>query len=132
MKFSKLATLVFTLAAAGAVHAQSLTMTANIPFSFVVRGQTMPAGRYSISQTNPPTVAIRQADTNATVLVLASTAEPAAEKGSRELVFHRYGNRYFLARAWVSGQCDTFAPTHLERELSAKRRGVDEVILALR
>jgi hypothetical protein len=135
MKLSKLATLVLTLAAAGAVYAQSPTMTANVPFNFVISGQTMPAGKYTINDLGSAhTVAIRQADAKAAAVAITSNVEQPGPGGPTPMVFHRYGNRYFLSQVWVAGsyRC-TFAPSRIERELSARRNDPGEsVVVALR
>lgn len=131
MKLRQLATFVLTLAAAGAVHAQTLTVTASVPFKFVVSGRTMPAGRYTLDELGPAhTLVIRQDGTKAAAIATPGAVEELRPGGPNQLVFHRYGNRYFLAQIRVAGayRC-TFAEGRIERELSARNHDPGEIVM---
>jgi hypothetical protein len=126
-KLGLLAVMIVIVASASA-NAQSLNyrLTANIPFDFSVGGEKLPAGKYWISraqQSNGDTVVqIRSTDlhsntTRFTIPVLASN--PAKESS---LVFHRYGDEYFLAEIWPVGS-ETgreLAKSRAELELARK------------
>lgn len=126
-KLALLAVMI-VIAASVSANAQSLNyrLTANIPFDFSVGGQKLPAGKYWISraqQSNGDTVVqIRSTDlhsntTRFTIPVLASN--PVKESS---LVFHRYGDEYFLAEIWPVGS-ETgreLLKTRAERELARK------------
>jgi hypothetical protein len=128
MKLHRLATLVFALAAAGAVHAQ--TLTANVPFQFVVNGQTLAAGSYAVSEASPRTLIVQGRGTKGAAAALAVNFEPASSQLPAKLVFHRYGDRYFLAQVWIPGKHhSTFKPTSAERELNARGSDPGEAIL---
>jgi hypothetical protein len=135
MKLHKIATLVFALAAAAAVNAQSLTATANIPFNFMVNGKTLPVGNYTICEVpQSHTLVIRGIDTNNVAVAITTNVESAGLQASGKLVFHRYGSRYFLSQAWVPGAGRaTLSPARIEKELSAKKNVTGEsVLVALR
>ena len=99
--------LVVVLALAAAVasaNAQSANrVTATIPFEFSVGYKAMPAGEYSVQAIN---------NTNNTLMIRSADAKQAAVRLTNEigrskksdtharLVFHRYGERYFLAEVW--------------------------------
>jgi hypothetical protein len=98
--------LMVTLAIATAVvtaNAQSAQkVVADIPFEFSVGYKTMPAGEYSVQ-----TVAsagdgllIRSADGKNSALRLSEATEKAQDKSHARLIFHRYGDLYFLAQVW--------------------------------
>jgi hypothetical protein len=89
---------------AAAGYAQSVTaLRANIPFDFMASGVNLPAGDYSV-ETKTPTVAILQArDKHASVIVGAVATQSLDPQKEGHLVFHRYGNQYFLADIWVRG-----------------------------
>ena len=72
-------------------------MKANIPFDFTVGNTKLPAGEYTISSPDGQVVRLRSVDNAsiATVVTLHSNAEPGPQS---ELVFLKYGNRYFLHR----------------------------------
>jgi hypothetical protein len=135
MKLHKIATLVFALAAAAAVNAQTLTAKANIPFNFVVNGKTLPAGNYAISESSHSrTLVIRGIDNDTVALAIPTNVESAVSEGYGKLVFHRYGDRYFLSQAWVPGEGRAILPSgRVEKELSAKQNATgDSVLVALR
>jgi hypothetical protein len=70
---------------------------ANVPFDFSVRGTTLPAGSYTIvrvRENDPTLLAIRGAD-GRQVLAFTTGMESAPAAGS--LVFHRYGESYYLS-----------------------------------
>jgi hypothetical protein len=100
--------LIVTLALATAVvsaNAQSKTIVANVPFDFVVGSQAMPSGKYI---TNPATsdgraLMIQSADAKNAVIRLANTIQRKGSRTNARLVFHRYGDRYFLAEVWNGG-----------------------------
>jgi len=82
---------------AGSAIAQTNKATADIPFSFSLNGRTLPAGHYTIStESNNPTV-LSVEDREDSVHIMA-IALPGADESKRDntLVFHKYGNRYFL------------------------------------
>jgi len=118
-KLQLLAVLVVGLAAAGTISAQSAAVRAKIPFSFVVNGTTLPAGEYTLrQQDSQPTMIIREADNSVGGLTLiapitADSDRPAAPR----LLFHRYGNEYFLSQVWTSGDRGEKIPL-TRRELS--------------
>jgi len=100
--------LIVTLALATAVvsaNAQSKTIVANVPFDFVVGSQAMPSGKYT---TNPATadgraLIIKSADAKNAVIRLANTIQRKGSRTDARMVFHRYGDRYFLAEVWNGG-----------------------------
>src|SRR5262245_44589037 len=101
-------TLIAMLVLVGsmAVAAQAQTsgqMTANIPFRFNVGNKSMPAGKYTVAQISRVVLQLRGQDSNAVVLMNPITGK--AEDDSM-LIFHRYGNRYFFAEAWIGGESD--------------------------
>lgn len=93
------------LVAAGA-NAQSLKVTADIPFSFVVDKATLPAGSYSIDALSGASsgLVIRGNDSKTNTVVLSDRAEKFNASPDTHLVFHRYGDQYFLAQIWVQGE----------------------------
>lgn len=93
------------LLAAASAYAQSIRVKANVPFDFIVRGVTLQAGEYTIEPVaaNGAALAIRDADQKAKSVVLTNRCESLKPASQTQLVFHRYGNRYFLSEIWVEG-----------------------------
>ena len=84
-----------------------------VPFPFAVNGKTMNAGEYYISRDGEHFVAIKDGSGKNTIFVLTHSVVTTEQQTSApKLVFHRYGDNYFLAQAWLSYSDDG-------RELSA-------------
>ncbi len=88
-----------------AAYAQTVNMRVNVPFSFIVSGATLPSGQYTIQGlgTAGNAMSIRTPDNKAKSLVLARRCESLKTSEKTKLVFHRYGDRYFLAQIWMAG-----------------------------
>jgi hypothetical protein len=87
-------------------YAQTLPIEANVPFDFIVNGATMPSGGYSIDSIGESGKAlfIHNLDQKARSLVLSNRCEKLSPSKTTKLVFHRYGDRYFLTQIWVRGE----------------------------
>lgn len=98
--------LIVTLALATAVvsangQATSGKVVANVPFEFSVGYKAMPAGEYSVQPiASANGLLIQSADGKASALRLSDATERIKDKSHARLVFHRYGDRYFLAEVW--------------------------------
>jgi hypothetical protein len=80
-------------------------MKVNVPFAFGVEDLSLPAGEYYIFTATPGrTIRIVSADGkySAVIDTLLNHAEKPATNS--RLVFHKYGNEYFLAQVWTAGQ----------------------------
>ena len=92
-----------------AVNQQSNTTTqpliADIPFEFNVDYKTMPAGQYSLQTvaTAGDALLIQSADGKNSALRPSAVTERSQKNATARLVFHRYGQRYFLAEVWSGG-----------------------------
>ena len=130
--FSLLTTVL--LMAAGSAYAQlgsAQQVRANVPFDYKVGNATMKAGNCSIRATGTPdALAIRCDGSEASLALTGSVSgKPASET---KLVFHKYGDEYFLAQIWVEGENTgrQFPRTHAEKELMSKASPDSVVILA--
>ena len=130
---------VMTIIAAGvSAQAQSLTyrLTANIPFDFSVAGKKLPAGKYWINRAqmgNGDTlVQIRSTDGKENITRLTIPVQTFDPVKHSSLVFHRYGEEYFLSEIWpAGGQTGRELPkSQAEREL--ERKAQDNGIAAMR
>ena len=100
-KFAVLSISALILALAVPLLAQTTRLTANVPFEFVVNDQTLPAGEYSITRDfSPLVVTIRNADEGTGVLsmVMPETLNSRGYSAPTNLVFRRYGDKYFLSQ----------------------------------
>jgi hypothetical protein len=76
-----------------------------IPFDFIVNRATLPAGQYmieSLGSVDGRTL-LRSLDMKPKAWVNAFSLQSLNTCERTKLVFHRYGDRYFLAEIWVAG-----------------------------
>ncbi|SRR5579871_4016765 len=74
-------------------NAQQPTLTANIPFDFIVGNTLMPAGEYTITSPFDEVLVLRAGARSTSV---ESSENNAESTSGDELVFDKYGNQYFL------------------------------------
>jgi hypothetical protein len=89
---------------AGSAMAQNHEVKANIPFSFNLNGQTLPAGHYTIKSDSGSPQLLRLDDRADSVYTVVM-ARPDADRSQQDntIEFHRYGNQYFLSSVRSSG-----------------------------
>jgi hypothetical protein len=99
--------LVVGLAFAATVVTANAQLTsthviADIPFDFVVGKATLPAGKYTVTSATSAGDALRitSRDNDSSAIRLCSAAMDKSEKRKARMVFHRYGQQYFLAEVW--------------------------------
>jgi len=122
-----LCTALLAVASASMSTAQTSPgdMTVDVPFSFVVSRQTMPAGHYIVQTFDDAHVRIFSPGTTG-LYVGTHAAVRSASDGSK-LVFHRYGDTYFLAAVWVAGNTTgrELSLSRAERELARNQTEVE-------
>jgi hypothetical protein len=142
--------VIIVLAVASAVVSanpqSSSKVVANIPFEFSVGYKTMPAGEYSVQTVSSAgnSLLIQSADAKVSALRLSDATENSKNKSHARLVFHRYGERYFLAEVWNGADTNgrqltsSLEERAIERELQsiansdAKTYEIVEVVAVLR
>lgn len=96
-----IAMLAMATAVAAAKPLAANKVVANIPFEFSVGYKTMPAGEYAVlSIPNSNGLLIQSSDGKRSALRLSNGVESSKTQTHARLVFHRYGERYFLAEVW--------------------------------
>jgi len=87
-------------------NAQSLrTAYANIPFDFTTGDKAMPAGEYQVRRVTPDgdAILVRAIDSSVSAVKMTNNIVHLEPSKETKLVFHRYGNQYFLSEVWVAG-----------------------------
>lgn len=117
-----MALLALTITSPARAQLPGTSMRAYIPFDFIVRGKTLPAGNYEVRRIteSPEGLIIRSVDNKHDHAVF-ETESVQQNKLPRhdELVFDRYGDSYFLSEV-LSGGAETgrrLAPTREEKQL---------------
>lgn len=127
MKKQVLRIVVFAIAisAASAAMAQGTSgdVSVNVPFAFVVDGHHMQPGRYVVTKAANGVLRIYDTEVADNQMFLGvHNIESNTPNGSK-LVFHRYGDTYFLAEVW-SGDNNIgkeLAKSKAEKEILAGR-----------
>ena len=96
--------LVVALAFVSAVvsaNGQSPQSKANVPFDFIVGDTTLPSGNYAIGSATSAGNCVKISNTSAKSTAVRLTTAVSGKGEDSKLVFHRYGERYFLAEVWT-------------------------------
>jgi len=116
--FTVLAMLALTaVLGVGSVYAQCVSGDVKIPFDFKVSGKTLPAGTYSLERVEQQACLIRKDDGRHSVITLVRMTAQTKDEGYK-WVFHRYGERYFLAQIVAGGTTTELPESKLELEMA--------------
>jgi hypothetical protein len=113
-------------------YGQSVRVKANIPFNFSVTGATLSAGVYTIQSltSDGRVLSVLDSDMKAQGMVLSTRCESLNDAKQTKLVFHRYGDRYFLTQIWMAGRNSGHQIPKSPRETEvAKDYTMQEVVL---
>jgi len=92
---------------AGKAHAQIVgDLDVNIPFQFHAGNTKLPAGKYRIHMLDDSDLTVMEitsADGSTSALFQVQESEANAAPAKSELIFNKYGNRYFLAKLFDEG-----------------------------
>ena len=149
-KVSLLSAILLAIVVASA-QGQTLSsrVRVNIPFDFSIGETRLPSGKYSVGRPrqNSDDVVISIEDRSGRSKALRTSmpvmANEITEKG--KLVFHRYGDQYFLYQVWPAGASNgrQFPKSRSEREMqenlaanpsagkTASKMSVDTVIITV-
>lgn len=95
--------VVMAIASAAVSNAQSnRRVVATIPFEFSIDYKTLPAGDYTIQTlaSAGDALLIQKVDGSTSVFRQSNAIDSLGKESPACLVFHRYGQRYFLAEVW--------------------------------
>jgi hypothetical protein len=126
LAFIGLALLLATTSA----YAQTITVKANVPFDFIVGRSMFPAGQYTVQSIDGSALSIGNSDLHTRRIVLSRRCQSIQASDKTKLVFHRYGNSYFLSQIWAAGDNSGHELPKSARELEVARTfAVQDVIL---
>ena len=123
-------------ALAASANAQSGSgLRANVPFDFTVAGKKFAAGHYSITRANQINgdlvLEVSSLDQHSRVFPITNPVETQTARDKPVLIFHRYGDEYFLSEIWgpdTDGRA--IAKTKREKEVAASHSRDVELIVA--
>jgi hypothetical protein len=129
IKFGLL-TVIAMFTAVSSTQAQSLaeTIKANIPFDFTVADRQLPAGQYTIGRAQPTTgdLVLAISNLNSRANAMTTSVQTLERQNATKLIFHRYGDQYFLYQVWPAGSLTGRAipKSNREREIARKSKGL--------
>jgi len=113
-------------------------LSATIPFEFSIGDRTMEQGEYTLTRLNPSSpvkvLQLRRKDGSSSVVI--QTIDVVGKiSDNAKLVFNRYGDRYFLAQAWMPGDKNGLAlrksraERRIEQQLAGAKANTETVAL---
>jgi hypothetical protein len=125
--------LSLPLLLSAAARAQTTQLKVMVPFEFIAGNVQLPAGEYEVTSAGSwggPTLLVRNVNSKGGSFVVSfscSSKKPAADA---KLVFHRYGQQYFLAEVWNrnSSLGNQIRVNSRQTQLARNQSG-DEVVL---
>jgi hypothetical protein len=125
--------LVLTLLAVpGFINAQSRqVIKAQVPFEFIVNGNILPAGECVIEARGDGQTYLLVSSGSRNVFALPIATESLTVSAESKMVFHRYGDRYFLSTVVGEGNNRGYElpAGKAEKELRAQKAAEDDVTL---
>ena len=122
------------LLAAVSLYAQgSQKLVVQVPFEFHVGNSMLPAGEYTVfTDAATPVLRLRSYDSKSSVMILTNGVQTSIEPSQGKLVFHRYGDEYFLSQIWQAGvnAGRELPKSRRETEVAANARRGTEAIMA--
>ena len=97
--------LTITFAAVPAAADSFGSIRVDVPFDFTADHSIFPAGKYTIRPLGNSNGVIRitSEDGKASVFLSTHSAESVQSKDETVVIFHRYGDQYFLFQVWAVG-----------------------------
>ncbi len=95
--------LSLPLLLSAAAQAQITQLKVTIPFEFTAGNVQLPAGEYEVTSAGSwggPTLLVRNVNSNGGSFVVSFSCRSMKPTADAKLVFHRYGQQYFLAEVW--------------------------------
>ena len=116
---------IVLIASVAPTQAQSLgnRLRANIPFDFNVSETKLPAGKYvvgrAINHSDDMVLSVSDLEGHLKAIRFSNAVVKLQPSKKALLVFHRYGNQYFLFQVWQAGATTgrEFRKSKTEREL---------------
>ena len=121
-------TLALVLLALAPAYAQKTSATVNIPFSFTVDDVALPPGEYVISSPSERVVTVQHLGGREAKTAMTDNGSSTTSDGISKLVFHKYGNAYFLTAAWLPNSDHAHEFLASAKEIQVARSGRQDVV----
>lgn len=121
MKQTGIRVLVLVVVALSVVAAQAqsnVMLKGTVPFSFTVGDHKLPAGTYVVNSLGGEIESWYEDSGRGLFIIRSLPMGKPGTLATNKLVFHRYGDQYFLAEVWNSGRSHEFKITDREKEMA--------------
>jgi hypothetical protein len=110
-------------------------LVAKVPFQFRAGNTVIPAGQCDVQRggTDPRTLLIRNSSSKVALFTMARTVSDRTGSSGNALIFHKYGERYFLSGIRVAGSPITYQLPEGKAEAELRAQNVaasQEIVLA--
>ena len=132
--------MLIAITSVRSVNAQSADcMKVTIPFAFDVANQTLQAGDYQLRRSierSRVVIQIRDKENQKSIYLPIHSALGLEIQSISKLVFHHYGDQYFLSQVWFAGRSEgqelpkTKREQTVQRNLAMKKRGAGIIEVA--
>jgi hypothetical protein len=122
------------LLATASAYAQTGVVKAKVPFNFIVNKTQISAGQYLIhplGTMNSGAMTLESSDRKVVMAFLPNACESSQPPQTTKVVFHRYGEQYFLAQIWSAGneRGHELPKTEQEREVAMSYPAAQDVVV---
>lgn len=112
------------------------SMVTNVPFQFRAGDIVVPAGQCVVQRAgmDPRVLLIRNWNAKVALFTIARTVSATKDSSDNALIFHKYGEHYFLSGIRVAGSANAYQlpETRAEAELRAQNGPASQEILLAR
>jgi len=97
--------VLLAMASLSVAQSRSAVLKVNVPFRFFVMDKLFPAGECTVQRTGEhgDALVFRAANLHLVQMQLVNSREVAGKIDASKLVFHRYGDEYYLTEVWSAG-----------------------------
>jgi hypothetical protein len=98
--------LTITFAAVSAAGDSFNSIRVDVPFDFTADNRILPAGKYTIrpaGQNLNGVIRIESEDGKSSAFLATHSAQSVQSRDETVVIFHRYGDQYFLFQIWAIG-----------------------------
>ena len=107
-----------TLLGSSPVLAQSRSSaTADIPFSFQANDTMLASGHYAVTHYTSSGGVFKLSNQDTQHSIFINGHAPSPGQDDPKVVFHRYGDRYYLAQVWINGTGYSLSKSRGEKKL---------------
>jgi len=114
-----------------AAQAQSPVMLrGTVPFNFMVGNHSAPSGDYTVKELDQEIEGWFGPDGHS-FIIRTMASDKQGDLGATKLVFHRYGNDYYLTEVWSAGSSHEVRLTSSQQSIAKKQKKFETVAVLM-